>query len=247
MANYVFNDTTGAQDGLIQECEDITNLGAGNISGNTARMKTFTRRLNQAKDRFITIAMKFDALWKFDDRRYADSDLNLPIATTNLVSGTKDYLFDSTFLTIEQVFVKDSSGNWHELDQQDDKTAPDAYIGTATGLPTTYEFVGNSLILDITPDYNSTGGLKVVTRRKLTNFSYGDGAVPISAPEIFFKYLANYASFPYLIEKGLKHAPLVKQMIQEDELIHIPAFISNRAKPKRAGLRTSNLSADSNR
>src|SRR3990167_5881978 len=126
MANYVFNDTTYAQDGLIQECEDICNLGAAGISGVTAKLRTFTRRLNQAKDSFYTIAFKYDQLWNFDDRRYADGDLDLPIATTSLVSGTGDYLFDDEFLAVTQVFAKDSSGTFHELDVQDDKNDPES-------------------------------------------------------------------------------------------------------------------------
>src|SRR3990167_6998178 len=158
MANYVYSDSTYAQDGLIQECEDICNLGAAGISGNTARLRTFTRRLNQAKDSFYTIAFKYDTLWNFDDRRYADGDQNLPIATTNIVSGTKDYLFDDELLQFVQVFVKDSSGTFRELEQQDDRNAPRAYdLQSSTGTPTKYELVGNSILLDPTPNYNSTG------------------------------------------------------------------------------------------
>src|SRR3990167_4162319 len=128
MANYVFSDTNATQDGLIQECEDICNLGAAGISGVTAKMKTFTRRLNQAKDSFFTIAQKYDQLWNFDDRRYADGDQNLPIATTNMTSGTGDYLFDDEFLGVTQVFAKDSAGTFHELDVQDDRNDPESYI-----------------------------------------------------------------------------------------------------------------------
>jgi hypothetical protein len=240
MANYVFSDVGGTQDGLIQECEDICNLGAAGISGNTAKLKTFTRRLNQAKDKFFTIAQKYDVLWNWDDRRFADSDLTLPIATTNIVSGTKDYLFNEELLVLVQVFVKDSSGTFHELTPQDDRNSPRAYdLQSSTGTPTSYELVGNSILLDATPNYSSTGGLKVVFKRKATNFVYTDGAVPISVPQIFFSYLANAASLPYLREKSLKHYPAVKQDVEEMELVLIPQFIANRAKPRRAGLKVA--------
>lgn len=231
--SYVFNDTTGAQDGLIQECEDICTLGAGGISGNTALMKTFTRRLNQAKDRFYTIAFRFDKLWNWDDRRYADGDVNLPIATTNLTSGMMDYLFSSELLMLTQVFAKDTSGVFHEIVPQDDRTTPNAYlVSDGSGVPTTYELVGNSILLSPVPNYNSTAGLKVVFKRKAVNFSYTDGAVAISVPEIFFKYLANAASYPFLLENNLKHAGAIKQEIIEGELA-AANFIANRALPKR--------------
>jgi hypothetical protein len=244
MANYVFNDTTGVQDGLIQECEDICNLGAGGISGSIARLKTFTRRLNQAKDKVFLIFSKVDSLWKFDDRRYSDSDQDLPIWRTNLTSGTSDYLLDEDIQTIEQVFIKNASDEYVELEPQDDRNAPDAYKTQVSGQPTKYELVGNSLVFDKIPNYTPTVvedgknyGIKVVGKRKFVNFNYTDGAVAISVPQVVFEYLANKASLPFLREKGLKHYNAVKQDVLEAETIHLPHFISNRAKPKRAGLK----------
>lgn len=235
--SYVFNDTTQVQDGLIQECEDICNLGATGISGNTSKLKTFTRRLNQAKDRFFTLAFQFDQLWNFDDRVYADSDQNLPIATTSIVSGTRDYLFDDELLQVTQVFAKDSNGTFHELLPQDDRNDPQAYLVSDTaGTPTHYELVGNSIILNPSPNYSSSGGLKATFKRNGDKFAYTDGGVPIGVPSLFFKYLANHASYPYLVEKSLNHANAVKQLILEDEAA-IKTFISNRAKPKRAGMK----------
>src|SRR3990167_1323241 len=187
MANYVYSDSTYAQDGLLQECEDICNLGAAGITGNTAKLRTFTRRLNQAKDRFLTIAFKFDQLWNFDDSNLTD----LPIATTNMVSGTKDYLFDDELLIVTQVFAKDSNGTFNELTPQDDRNTPRAYdLQSATGTPKTYELIANSIILDPTPNYNSTNGLKVVFKRNGDKFATTDGAVPIGIPSLFFNFLA---------------------------------------------------------
>lgn len=39
MAGLAFNDTSGGQ-GLIQDCEDLLNLGATGISSNTNLLKT---------------------------------------------------------------------------------------------------------------------------------------------------------------------------------------------------------------
>lgn len=232
---YVFSDTTYAQDGLIQECEDITGLGAGNISGNTARLKTFTRRINNATDRFYSIAFQNDSLWNMDDRRYADGDVQLPIATTNLVSGQADYLFASELLSVTQVFAKDSSGTWHELSPQDDKNSPNIYLGATSGLPTRYELVGNSIYLDPIPNYNSTAGLKVTFKRNGKRFAYTDGAIAVGIPSLFHSYLARMASLPYLIDKRISSKQDIALLIQQDEAA-IAEFISNRAKPKRINL-----------
>jgi len=229
---YVFSDTNYVQDGLIQECEDITGLGDGGISGDTTRLKSFTRKLNNALDRFHTIAFQYDSLWNFDDRAYADNDQTLPIATTSIVSGQSDYLFDDELLVVTQVFIKDSGGTWRELTAQDDKNAPNIYIGATSGTPTRYELVGNSILLDPIPNYNSTDGLKVTFKRSGRRFNYTDGALPIGIPSIFHEYLARYACQSYLEKNGKisKEDNFRHIQLQEDA---IKKFVSSRAKPKR--------------
>ena len=232
----VFSDINDGT-GLIQECERLTNLGAAKISGNTSLLKDFTARINNAIDRFFTIAFQNDANWNFDDRRYADSSSELPIATTNIVSGTKDYLFDSSLLMVTQVFAKDANGTFNELVEQDDKNEPRAYdLQSTTGTPTHYELVGSSILLDPTPNYNSTGGLKITFKRNGVKFAYTDGAITPGIPSLFHPYLARYASFQYATEKRLAHAGAIKIMVNEDEL-EIAKFMANRAKPKRSGFK----------
>jgi hypothetical protein len=234
MANYVFNDTTGAQDGLIQECEDICKLGEGGISGSTSNMKTFTRRINKAKDKLASIAFRYDSLWNYD----GDDQSDLPIdASGDIVSGTQTYAFDPELLMLSQIFIKDPNGTFHELTEQDDRNAPDSFTSTATGVPTKYKLIGNSFMFNITPNYNSTDGIKVVFKRVGDRFSYTDGAAAIGFPSIIFEYIANKASLPFLRETKLPHYAAVKQDVLEAETIHIPHFFANRGKPKRSGFR----------
>jgi hypothetical protein len=227
----VFSNSSDGS-GLLQECERICNLGATGITSVAVKIKDFTARINNALDRFYAIAFQFDQLWNFDDSTNTD----LPIATTNLVSGTGDYLFDSELLQVTQVFAKDSSGIFHELEPQDDRNEPSAYITRVSGVPTKYELVGNSIILDMNPSYSSTDGLKVTFKRNGVKFTAADSAQAVGIPSLFHPYLARYASYQYCVEKGLKHSNAVKQLVMEDEAA-IKTFISNRAKPKRSGLR----------
>lgn len=230
----VFSDTTQVQDGLIQMCEDITGLGNTGISGNTTLLQRFTRNINGALDHFYALAFQYDANWNLDDRNKGD----LPIATTDLKNGTQDYKFDSSLLAVVQVFVKDSTGTWHELSEQDDKTAPNTFLTTTSGLPSKYKLTGNSILLDSVPDYDSTGGLKVTFRRAAQKFTYTDGAVTPGVPSLFHPYLARYACLPYLIDKSKASKNDIAELIREDEE-QIKNFMSNRAKPKRFGLRAS--------
>lgn len=229
---YVFSDTNYDQDGLIQECEDITGLGDGGISGNSTRLKSFTRKLNNALDRFHALAFQYDATWNFDDRSYADNDRTLPIATTSIVSGQQDYLFDEELLMVTQVFCKDSNGTWKELKVQDDKNSPNIYVGVTSGTPETFELVGNSIILNPTPNYNSADGLKVTFKRTGRRFSYDDGALSIGIPSLFHEYLARYASQSYLERHGKNNKEdNFRHILLDEEAIKL--FVSNRAKPKR--------------
>jgi hypothetical protein len=227
-----FSDTSTRQ-GLIQECERITGLGAGNITGDL--LKDFTARLNNAMDRFYALAFQYDSLWNMDDRRYADGDVNLPIATTNLVSGQADYLFDDELLMVTQVFIKNSAGAWVELSPQDDKNSPNIFLDATSGLPATYELVGNSIYLNPTPNYNSTGGLKVTFKRNGVKFNSTDGGVAVGIPTLFHAYLAREASLTYLVDKRIGSKNDVANLVARDEEA-IKKFVSQRAKPKRVHL-----------
>lgn len=233
----VFSETN-TREGLIQECERLCGLGVGGISGNTERLKDFTARLNNAKSRFFALAFQNDATWNFDSTRQTD----LPIATTNLTSGTREYaltLFHTEVLQITGVYCKDSSGEFHELKPQEDKESPKIYTWTsATGTPSIYELVGNSLLLDPSPNYSSTNGLKLVFKRNDTAFVHTDGAVPVGIPSLFHEYLAREASLPYLIDKNKPQKKDIAQLIQKDE-VAIADFVSNRAKPKRVRIETT--------
>lgn len=224
----IFSDTTLVQEGLIQECEDLCNLGVGGISGNTNLLKRFTARINGAIDRFYALAFRYDLNWNFDGSNQTD----LPIATVNIVSGQQDYTFASELLMVTQVFAKDSNGTFHELTEQDDKNAPNVYLTTTSGVPTRYELVGNSILLDAIPNYNSTAGLKVTFKRNGVKFTYSDGAIAIGIPSLFHHFLARYASYSFLVSKGLKHAGAIGGLVVQDEMA-IKEFIANRAKPKR--------------
>src|SRR5690606_7013004 len=143
----------------------------------------------------------------FDDRRYADEDGQLPIATTGLVEGTGDYLFDDEFLAVTQVFAKDPNGVFNELTEQDDKNDPEAYLQKQSqGTPKKYELVGSSIVITPTPNYTSEKALKVTFKRNGKPFLYTDGAITPGIPSLFHPYLARHASYPYLIENNLSHA-----------------------------------------
>lgn len=213
----VFSQTT-TLDGIIQEIERITLLGNGAISGNTTQLKNFTARVNQALDRFFAIALTSDGSWQFDDINYTD----LPIGVTDLVSGQQDYAFASDVLSVDKILVKDSAGNWLELQPVDihEKRLASRNIWQlpgSSGIPTSYDKFANSIFLDPIPNYNSVGGLKVVFKRNASKFVSSDTTKEPGIPSLFHPYLARVAALSHLIENGHQSTNSISVLVASDE------------------------------
>jgi len=232
-----FNPTDGYT-GLIQECERICLLGLTGISSDTVQLKNFTARMNMALDRFYTLALTHDSQWQFDDTNYTD----LPIGTGDLVSGQQDYSFASDVLTVEKVMIKDSSGDWQELDKVDINEPGAKNLWTLatgnSGTPTQYDKFANSIFLDPIPNYSSTGGLKVVFKRNASKFVYTDTTKEPGIPSLFHPYLARVASLPYLIEHNMDALTSLNTLILQDEQA-IKDYMGKRNKDDRQQMKAN--------
>lgn len=233
----VFSNTT-TLDGLIQECERICLVGTAGISGSTNQLKNFTARLNQGLDRFFTVALTHDSQWQFDDTNYTD----LPIGVANLVSGQQDYSFASDVLTVEKVMVKNSAGVWVEVSRTDynDSDSGDLWKLTSgnSGSPVRYDKFANSIFLDPIPNYNSTGGLKVVFKRNASKFVSTDTTKEPGIPSLFHPYVARVASLPYLIEHNMDSLASINNLILQDEE-KIKEFMGRRNRDDKGRLKAN--------
>ncbi len=198
----VFNDTLTKQ-GLIQDCEQLIFSNYGDISGNPDRLYDITARLNRSYDKLATKIMSVDNRWQFDDTNQTD----LPIATTNIVSGQQDYSLSVEHLDIVRVVVVDPSGNKSVLrpiditERRGERYITD--ITTAGSIPTEYDKFGNSLILTPIPNFNRNDALIVYHRRKPSYFTYNDPTKSVGVPALFHRYLSLDASLDYAISKRL--------------------------------------------
>lgn len=221
----VFSDSTN-ENGLIQEVNRICNS-----TDNTYSLKAKTARINNALDRFFYLALTGDGEWQFDDVNETD----LPVATTNLVSGQYDYSFASELLMVTKVLVADSAGNFYEVPQVDqyDWQSRNIYQQPAgnSGIPNKYDVLANSILLDPVPNYSYTAGLKVVFKRNGVRFVSTDTTATPGIPNLFHEYLCRYASLPFLIEKKLPQYTGVASQILLDEAA-ITDFIANRDRTK---------------
>jgi len=220
----VFSDTS-TEDGIVQEIDRICGTTASIYT-----LKAKTARVNQGLDRFFYLALLGDGTWQFDD----SNQTTLPIGTADLVSGQLDYSFASELLMISKVLIKNSAGNWAELPQVDQSqgSALNIYappISNPGGIPTAYDILGNSLLLDPIPNYASTGGLKVVFKRNASKFVSSDTTKVPGIPSLFHNYLCRYAALQWAIEKKLPFKNDLAQLVQVDEAA-IQDFLANRNK-----------------
>jgi hypothetical protein len=209
-----FNSNADDQD-IVSEV-----LRIADTSTNSYPLNDITRRCNTALDRFWFLALTSNGLWQVDD---LNNSSNLPVGTTNVVSGQYDYSLASDVLLIEKVLCKDSGGTWQELTPVDvtDSRQEAKNIWTRpssnSGSPTRYDLVANSLLLDPVPNYNSTNGLKVVFQRGPSYFDTDDNTKTPGIPIIFHTYIARYAALQFLIEKKLPAAGSIASLVAEDE------------------------------
>jgi hypothetical protein len=231
----VFSDTV-TKLGLIQDCEQSVFGNYGDISSNTDRLYDFTARINRAYDKLATIIMSCDGRWQFDDTNYTD----LPIGSTNIVSGQQDYSFDVEYLDILKVVAIDNAGNKTILTPMDinDPIGAEYLIAatTVTGIPTHYDKSGGSIFLYPTPNYNQTNGLKVYYRRKPSYFAYTDTTKPVGVPSIIHRYLSLEASSDYAISKVLSNKNDYAERVVEMQGF-IEDFYSKRSKDEQKFIR----------
>lgn len=234
----VFNDTT-TKLGLLQDCEMklFGDNGYGQITGNADRLLQFTARINRRQDRFIQLAMAADGRWQYDDTNFTD----YTTATTTIVSGQRDYVFDVAMMEIEKVVILPNSSVWTELTPFDiNDPRARAYIENNTfntGIPTQYDKSANSVFLDPVPNFTLLSALKVIFKRGASYFLSTDTTKAPGFAGIFHNYLSTGASLDYAIDRNLTTqiqtlTPVVQLM--EDS---ITDFFSKRSRDEQKVLR----------
>lgn len=191
-----------------------------------------TRDINLALDKVFALIFQVGGTWQFDDSNHTD----YPIITTNIVSGQRDYSFttdgsSNLVLDIFKVLVSDSSGNFFEVFPVDQQTiAPVSYLNgqNTTGLPSTYDKTGNGIFLDAIPNYNKTGGLKVLINRTGSYFTTTDTTKKPGFAGIFHEYLALRPSFQFAMRKSLDNMNVLKA-----EMLEMEADIQNYYKSRQ--------------
>ena len=221
------NDTTKA--GIIQDIDFLLNLD----DPATYDIKHKTRNINRAYDRAVSLILQADSRWEWEDTNKTD----LPIATTDLVSGQRDYGIDITFLRITKLLVKDRTGNWQILIPVDenDPEGRDIIKEKREGVPQRYIKKANSIFLGPKPNYSSTAGLKIHFQRNVDYFTSDDSSKKPGFAEPFHRLLSLYAAYDWCLANNLagRMAILANEITKmEMALIEFYCSRSRDEKPK---------------
>jgi len=214
-----FSDTSTRQ-GLVQDCEDLCNLGATGISGNSTTLQTFTRYINQWYQKTVTMILEAQDDWDFDDINKTD----YPVATTPLVANQRDYTLPASLkvLKVKRVDVTYDGTNYYRAAAIDsgaysqplgNDTLVDAQFSTSDPR---YDVKGNSIWLYPRAS-SSTGTLRVEFFREPTEFTTASTTAEPGFDEPFHRILSLGASFEYAMSKQLPFKQDLFTMLQDME------------------------------
>lgn len=203
----VFNDISTSQ-GIVQDTYFEVNADA-----TTYPIADLTRNANAALDNVVTLILGADQRWQFDSTNSTD----LPIGTTDIVSGQQDYSFDEEYLVIKSIEIADASGKWTRLIPIDNMSLDEreALSGfeTVNGTPMYYDKMGDSILLYPAPNYNYTAGLRAYFQRKIDYFDASDTIKEPGFAKHLHKYIPLYCAYIYACAKDLVKQSVLKQRL----------------------------------
>lgn len=211
----VYNDTTNKQ-GIVQDA-----YWKSGADINSYPLADVTRVANSALDKVIALILGADGRWQFDSSNYTD----LPIGSTDLISGQQDYSFDDEYLVIKSIECSDGQGNWRKLIPLDNPDVPRdvalSSLSLTDGNPVYYDKMGESILLYPAPSYNrrlvqeGEAGLRAYFQRKIDYFVVGDTTKEPGFAKHLHTYVSDYIALAYAKAKdiGEKIATLSKSVI----------------------------------
>jgi hypothetical protein len=212
-----FNDTENLT-GLVQMYEEELGLDAGVVSGNTTKLKRFASNMRSAFDTYTSIAIRSAGNQQYDDTNHDD----MPFIEADLVSGQRIYQFlqDETnnfILDIFKVMIKTPAGIYVQIspvDQQTDPATTNFWDESGpTGTATKYDKTGNTISLDLIPNYSwrqaneGERGLKLFINREASYLPYTATTEKPGVPGIHHDYFYLKPAYNEARRKSLAALP----------------------------------------
>lgn len=232
---------TSTYNGIIQAEERLVySSDYGRISGNTKELAQWTVRNNQALSRAMALMMNYQDYWQVDDWNHG----TINTATENIVSGTREVALtnpEDVLFVFKVAILQDATTNdWTLLTPLDIREqGARSFIEdrpTNTGIPYRYDKIGGYIVLDPTPDYSRTDGLKYYYQRTPHQFTTADTTATAGIPSLFDQIIPFYAVDAYATENT---NPNLKALVSGDIARmerDIKDFFSQRSKDQEPQL-----------
>lgn len=194
-----------------------------------------TRNANFALDEATAIIIGCDGTWQFDDSNYTD----LPIGSTHIISGQKDYSFSDEHLNIEAIEVKDTDGKWIQLSPIDlydtEKWGSISDFMNQTGTPQYYDKVGDSIFLYPTPNFSQDDSLRAHFQRKIEHFTTSDTTKEAGFAKHLHRFISISMAYDWAVAK--QHTKQNFLLNEKNRYIEmIKTFYSKRVKDEKPRL-----------
>lgn len=232
----IINDSTSARTGIVQVLEDLTSTQSASTSSYPLSVKI--RDINMAFDDYQTIVTEASGTWQLDDSNHT----KYPNMKFNVVSGQQDYNFTedeqgNQVQDIYRVECKDANGVWQLLKAYDEQSESESMSAREllSGTPTRYYKTANGIFLDVTPNYNSTLGIRMFFTRSPSYFLTSDTTKEPGIPNAHHRYLAVKPAYWYWLPKDSQRASLYFAELQKIEKM-ISDSVSQRVRDERPRL-----------
>lgn len=199
--------------------------------------------LNNSIYEIETEIIKSQDGWRWDDSNNTD----LPVATTNLVTGQSDYLLPTDNITVDRLEITYDGTNWvkvNRIDINEDGNPTDS-SSVANNYSTAnpfYQLIGRSVILFPTPTENVSNGLKIWGSRLSSAFTSGDytgGTKSIGFDKNFHEAVAIKMSMDYCIANDMPRTGSLSSLWMSN-LDKVRNFYGNRDKDTKYSFTSSN-------
>lgn len=214
-------NSTSAPYGLVQLYELEIGANLGDVSGDSTELAKFVARANIAKQKYLylwaTAAGRFEA----DDQNHS----GYPIETGNIVSGQRDYTFDTDgsgfkINDISKVLILDSatSTNYKVIPQVDEKNdyLSEILVNSNSGTPVQYGLLANGIFLDPVPNFSVTNGIKIIVNREGTQYTTSSTTTTTGLPA-YEEYLYLQPAYEEASIKQLSNLAELRKKVMDLE------------------------------
>ena len=207
-----FNPSTEF-DSIVKKIDDLAGT-------NTTKypLTKKARAVNTAMDEAFALLLQNTDTKNYDDQNFA----KLPQGTYDITVGERNLSIfkdeeGAEILKIYRVIAKNADGTWYELKETDirNRDARDVAFGDKTGEVRQYDWVGTSMVFDVTPEATIADGLKVFYARNSSYFTESDTTKEPGLPALFHMYPVIYAAWEYCWSKGLQRATGYEKKLME--------------------------------